>query len=227
MCFLFLLEGLRVRWPKGPPHLALSPPYFVVVSVVFLFCFGCFFVLFFVFWGYESQLSWPKGPPHLALNPPYFFFRYLFFAFLSKKDIVVYFRCLPLFLLSLCFGLTLRHFLFLCHSLVVFFFLLFCFSCKCLVLASCFCFVCFLFQDVVLFFCSACFLVLFWIILLDLFLLCILFSCCCCCCCCLFLLFWSFWFFWFLATYQKHLSAKMILQKTWKCRKTGHFDKSK
>ena len=30
-----------MRWPKGPPHLALNPPYFLV------FCF--FFVVFFVF----------------------------------------------------------------------------------------------------------------------------------------------------------------------------------
>ena len=44
--FLFLffvfLGGLKgqVRWPKGPPHLALNSPYF-------FFCFE----LFFAFWG--------------------------------------------------------------------------------------------------------------------------------------------------------------------------------
>ena len=37
-CFLFFLEGLKgqVRWPKGPPHLALNPPYFL-----FLFPYLC------------------------------------------------------------------------------------------------------------------------------------------------------------------------------------------
>ena len=44
-CFvfvLFLFGGFKgqVRWPKGPPHLALNPPYFFVfVFFVFLFCF--------------------------------------------------------------------------------------------------------------------------------------------------------------------------------------------
>ena len=34
----------QVRWPKGPPHLALNPPYF------FWFCFFCFVFCCFVFW---------------------------------------------------------------------------------------------------------------------------------------------------------------------------------
>ena len=37
-CFFGFLE----RWPKGPPHLTLNPPYFLV----FVFC--CFFVFFFL-----------------------------------------------------------------------------------------------------------------------------------------------------------------------------------
>ena len=37
----------QVRWPKGPPHLALNPPY--VISFVFLFCFFCLFFFVFVF----------------------------------------------------------------------------------------------------------------------------------------------------------------------------------
>ena len=41
LCFVFFggFKG-QVRWPKGPPHLALNPPYFFVfvfVVVVFLF----------------------------------------------------------------------------------------------------------------------------------------------------------------------------------------------
>ena len=31
----------QVRWPKGPPHLALNPPYLFLLF--FLFCFFCFF----------------------------------------------------------------------------------------------------------------------------------------------------------------------------------------
>ena len=37
-CFCFLLFGGfkgQVRWPKGPPHLALNPPY--VICFVFVF----------------------------------------------------------------------------------------------------------------------------------------------------------------------------------------------
>ena len=33
----------QVRWPKGPPHLALNPPYFLFVFCCFFSCF-CFFV---------------------------------------------------------------------------------------------------------------------------------------------------------------------------------------
>ena len=66
--FVFqFLEGLsgQVRWPEGPPHLALNPPY-LFLFVLFLFCF-CF------------------GPPHLTLNPPYLFIVsfVLFLSFLS------------------------------------------------------------------------------------------------------------------------------------------------
>ena len=43
----------QVRWPKGPPHLALNPPYFLVFvflfAVFFLFVFWFLFFLFFVF----------------------------------------------------------------------------------------------------------------------------------------------------------------------------------
>ena len=75
-CFvfvLFLFGGFKgqVRWPKGPPHLALNPPYF------FVFVFFCFVF----FGGFKGQVRWPKGPPHLALNPPYFHFFFLVFVF--------------------------------------------------------------------------------------------------------------------------------------------------
>ena len=74
LCFFGGFKG-QVRWPEGPPHLALNPPYFFFVSFfVFVFCF------FFFFGGFKGQVRWPKGPPHLALNPPYLFF---FVPFLS------------------------------------------------------------------------------------------------------------------------------------------------
>ena len=85
----------QVRWPEGPPHLALNPPCFVFVFV-FCFCFfvffwfSCFllfylfvlFVLFLFFGGFKGQVRWPKGPPHLALNPLFFVFCFLFVCFL-------------------------------------------------------------------------------------------------------------------------------------------------
>ena len=66
--FLFLFSGGfkgQVMWPKGPPHLALNPPY--------LFCFVFCFVLCSVsLGGFKGQVRWPKGPPRLSLNPPDF-----------------------------------------------------------------------------------------------------------------------------------------------------------
>ena len=48
-CLFVFFGGFKgqVRWPKGPPHLALNPPYFLFV--LFGFCFSsllsflCFF----------------------------------------------------------------------------------------------------------------------------------------------------------------------------------------
>ena len=44
--FLFLFFGRfkgQVRWPKGPPHLALNPPFlFFGLFVFFFFCFLVF-----------------------------------------------------------------------------------------------------------------------------------------------------------------------------------------
>ena len=47
LCFFGGFKG-QVRWPKGPPHLALNPPYLFVVFVCFLlFLFVCFLFCFF------------------------------------------------------------------------------------------------------------------------------------------------------------------------------------
>ena len=82
-----------MRWPEGPPHLALNPPYlfFLLFGCCFFFFFLFFCFLFFVFCfcfcfcfffgGFKGQVRWPEGPPHLALNPPYFLFVFFFFVF--------------------------------------------------------------------------------------------------------------------------------------------------
>ena len=74
--FVFFVGGFKgqVRWPFGPPHLALNPPYF-------FFCFCMLFFVLFFFGGFKGQVRWPKGPPHLALNPPYLFLLFLLFCF--------------------------------------------------------------------------------------------------------------------------------------------------
>ena len=81
-CFCGGFKG-QVRWPEGPPHLALNPPYFLVFVFCllrFVCCLFCVFFCFYFFGGFKGQVRWPKGPPHLALNPPYLFFCFLFFS---------------------------------------------------------------------------------------------------------------------------------------------------
>ena len=55
-CFFVFFKG-QVRWPEGPPHLALNPPY------LFLFCFCFFFVPFLVVFLEGLRVRWggPKG----------------------------------------------------------------------------------------------------------------------------------------------------------------------
>ena len=74
-----------MRWPKGPPHVALNPPYFFV-------CFFLFFVFccFVFFGGFKGQVRWPKGPPHLALNPPSFLFVFFVFVFFSLPSFLCF-----------------------------------------------------------------------------------------------------------------------------------------
>ena len=110
----------QVRWPKGPPHLALNPPYFFG-----LFCF------FFSFCFFEIKLFFPiKGALLLTLQClplflPSFLFHFpsslslclslslslslslVFYFFLPSLFFLLYFACLFLslcfFVLSLCF----------------------------------------------------------------------------------------------------------------------------
>ena len=155
-CFVFFggFKG-QVRWPKGPPHLALNPPYFLFVFYWFLF----FFIAFlFCFCTRQTNLFSPK-----------------------KGHFLFIFQCLPLFLFSL-FGASPISFPFSFFvSLLLFsFFLPSCFSFS--LSDSCFFFLLcllFLFQDVILF---LLFCLLSCVLLnhnISFFLLCILFSGCC------------------------------------------------
>ena len=151
-CFLFFvfLGGFKgqVRWPEGPPHLALNPPYLLFV-LFFCFCFV------FCFGGFKGQVRWPKGPPHLALNPPYLFF-FVFFGlslflsflcFVLQKNLVFPLEkgIFGLFLsVSLCsslgfFGLPLFQFFFLCLSLLLLLFSFLPVFLFCFLLLPCFC----------------------------------------------------------------------------------------
>ena len=70
VCFFGGFKG-HVRWPEGPPHLALNPPYFICFCFFFPLCCFLFFFVFFVFlfvfleglrvrWGGpKGHLTWP------------------------------------------------------------------------------------------------------------------------------------------------------------------------
>ena len=74
LCFFGGFKG-QVRWPEGPPHLTLNPPY------LFWFCFYLVFFFWF-FGGFKGQVRWPEGPPHLGPKPPFLLvFLFFFFAF--------------------------------------------------------------------------------------------------------------------------------------------------
>ena len=130
-CFLGGFKG-QVRWPKGPPHLALNPP-----SLFFVFF--VFFIVCFVFLGFLCLffICFLIGKP----------------CFSPSKGNFCLFICV-----SLCFSFALFGpppffpFLFLCLSLVIIFLPSFLFSSLFLVLSFYFCLVCFLVQDVMLFF---------------------------------------------------------------------------
>ena len=72
-CFFFFFGGFKgqVRWPKGPPHLALNPPYLFLL----FFCFVFFLVLFFGCLIQKKNLVFPQ-----------------------KRAFFVYFQCFSFFL---------------------------------------------------------------------------------------------------------------------------------
>ena len=187
-CFVFFggFKG-QVRWPEGPPHLALKPSLFFGYCFLFvLFCafFGSFLFLFLFFGGFKGQVRWPKGPPHLALNPPYLFFCFFFLLCLfflcffnrkimfspPEKAILFVYLCFPLLLFSLCLGLPLFS-LSLSLSLSCS-----CFSCFLPVFHFCFWFLLYL---SVLFFVSRCYFVSVFLLVV---LLCFESSCLISCC---------------------------------------------
>ena len=85
-----------MRWPEGPPHLALNPPY-----LFFLFVFCCLFVFF------------------VGSFPFFVFHRKTLFS--PQKGIFCLFFSVSLPFSLAFFGLPLFHFLFLCPSLFLFF----------------------------------------------------------------------------------------------------------
>ena len=131
-CFcVFLFFKGQVRWPKGPPHLALNPPYYMCLLFlsfsffVFDVCF-CFLVCF----AFLSLLLIEKPfIPH-------------------KRPFVLFIFCVTICFSLAFFGLPLFHFLFLCLSLVLIFLPCFLFlmsiSGSCFLLLVCL----LLFQDV-------------------------------------------------------------------------------
>ena len=80
-CFLFgflllvFFGGFKgqVRWPEGPPHLALNPPYLFLLFL--LFCCFVFCFLLFGFWNTKKNLVFPQ-----------------------KRAFFVYFQCFSFFL---------------------------------------------------------------------------------------------------------------------------------
>ena len=104
-CFFRGFKG-QVRWPEGPPHLALNPPYWF-----FLVCFFVCFVFLYFFFLFSFLCFWVKKNSVSTV----------------KKGILWFiFECLPLFLLSLFWPSTCSTFSFsvsvsLSLSLVIFF----------------------------------------------------------------------------------------------------------
>ena len=69
-----------MRWPKGPPHLALNPPYFVFVLFLLFFCF--FFVFFcFGLFLLDGLRSGEVAQRATSLGPKPSLFIYFFWLF--------------------------------------------------------------------------------------------------------------------------------------------------
>ena len=117
--FLFVLGGGfkgQVRWPKGPPHLALNLPYLSIFVFVFVF----FSFSFFAFNRQKNPVFPPKKGHLFIFNVSLFFSLNLFWPppfsvslSLSLSFSCFFFSFLCFFLFSLCFlFLSLFHFSF-------------------------------------------------------------------------------------------------------------------
>ena len=128
-CFVFLGFKGQVRWPKGPPHLALNPPHCLSFCFFSLLSFLCFLN--------RQKTCFPPKKGHYCCS----FFCVslcLFLAFLGP----------PPFSLSLSWCLScsfLSSFLSVSHFCILFLIFLFCFVCFSFKLLFCFCFFLFFF----------------------------------------------------------------------------------
>ena len=98
--FVFLFEGFKgqVRWPKGPPHLALNPPYFFALFLCF-----CVFVLF-PFFGKKTKTVFLYKNMSLSLSLSLLLFSlFLLCLFCFFLLCVLLLPCFCLFLSLLCF----------------------------------------------------------------------------------------------------------------------------
>ena len=135
----------QVRWPKGSPHLALSPPYFLFVL---LLSFSCFCFSLFLLKNRKKNLFSPLKKGIFVVNSSVFPFVYFlalfgalspFFLTLSLSlgfclSLVLFLLPSFLFLISV-FWLLLLRFCFVCFLC---FKLFFCFLLFCLLSGCCF-----------------------------------------------------------------------------------------
>ena len=113
--FLFDLGGFKgqVRWPKGPPHLALNPPFFVFVCFSLLFIEKMLFPARAFLFNFECLplflLSLFLPPPFslsLSLSLSCYFLS--FFLSLFVLSFASLFLSLSLYVFLLCFCFTKR-----------------------------------------------------------------------------------------------------------------------
>ena len=114
ICFFGGFKG-QVRWPKRPPHLGLSPPYFM---------FFCSFLSLLLI---HKDLVFPPKKGHFLLLSVYFCFSLAFaclplFHFLVLCHSLVSFLSFFLLVFLFCFLLVPSFCLFLCFSLFFAFF---------------------------------------------------------------------------------------------------------
>ena len=159
-----------MRWPKGPPHLALNPPCFLFVfAVLFLFVFFLFFSLLSFLFFYRQKTCFPPKKGHfLFIFSVSLSFSLAFFG--PPPFLPFLFICLSLVLLFLpSFLFFIFSFWFLLFHFVVFVFLVsrcsfvfvFCLlSCVVLNHNISFIFALHLVFWLLLFFCSSCFAIL-------------------------------------------------------------------